>query len=95
MSKKILITCIGSRGDVQPFLSLALHLRSTYSHTCIIAAHPEFQQWIEAAGFEFAVIGESMVENVMGDEGKQMANASVWEVLGRAKRFFGRMGTVW
>ena len=38
---------IGSRGDVQPYISLARGLIAD-GHRCKIATHGEFQEWIEA-----------------------------------------------
>lgn len=38
---------IGSRGDVQPYIALAKGLMAD-GHTCRIATHGEFQEWIES-----------------------------------------------
>lgn len=38
---------IGSRGDVQPYISLAKGLMAE-GHKCRIATHGEFQEWIES-----------------------------------------------
>lgn len=38
---------VGSRGDVQPYISLAKGLMAD-GHRCKIATHREFQTWIEA-----------------------------------------------
>ncbi|KAG1638403.1 hypothetical protein G6F44_008868 [Rhizopus delemar] len=52
------ITCltIGSRGDVQPYLALCKELKKD-GHTCRIATHPEYQEWVEEYGLEFKSIG--------------------------------------
>lgn len=93
MPKKILITCIGSRGDAQPFIALGLFLKPTY--TVIIAAHPECKNWIEAEGFTFAPIGASMVDAVASEEGRKLAQSSIFNVVRVAKAFFGKLLPVW
>jgi len=53
---KILLTSIGTRGDVQPLLALALELR-TIGHTPKFCVPTNFKQWIESFGFEFHPYG--------------------------------------
>ena len=40
---------IGSRGDVQPYIALALRLKKD-GHTIVIITHDEFKGWIEGYG---------------------------------------------
>ncbi|WVF67372.1 hypothetical protein IAT40_002127 [Kwoniella sp. CBS 6097] len=42
----IVIFIVGSRGDVQPYLSLALHLIQSHSHRVRIATHPDFKDFV-------------------------------------------------
>ncbi|KAF1797863.1 hypothetical protein FB192DRAFT_1289012, partial [Mucor lusitanicus] len=58
-------TCltIGSRGDVQPYVALCKELQKD-GHTCRIATHPEYEQWVTEHGIEFRSIG--------GDPGELM-----------------------
>lgn len=56
MSKRIVISTIGTRGDVQPYLSLALELRAK-GYDVVVGAPADFQQEIEALGLEFHSIG--------------------------------------
>ncbi|OCF77518.1 hypothetical protein I204_01506 [Kwoniella mangroviensis CBS 8886] len=42
----IVIFIVGSRGDVQPYLSLALHLITSHSHRIRIATHPDFKDFV-------------------------------------------------
>ncbi|KAI8852788.1 hypothetical protein BC829DRAFT_383798 [Chytridium lagenaria] len=48
------ITCltIGTRGDVQPYIALCKRLAMD-GHTCRIATHLEYKEWIEEHGIEF------------------------------------------
>ena len=55
--KPMRITCItiGTRGDVQPFVALCLGLMKD-GHTCTIATHLEFREWILGFGISFKEI---------------------------------------
>ncbi|CAH7687696.1 hypothetical protein PPACK8108_LOCUS22522 [Phakopsora pachyrhizi] len=48
----------GSRGDIQPYISLCQALKKD-GHTCRIASHGEYKPWIEDYGIEFVEIGGS------------------------------------
>ncbi|KIM67036.1 glycosyltransferase family 1 protein [Scleroderma citrinum Foug A] len=52
---------IGSRGDVQPYISLAKGLIAD-GHRCKIATHGEFQAWIESYGIEYGYVGGDPAE---------------------------------
>src|SRR5262245_61905912 len=56
---KLLVASIGSRGDVQPLLALALELRAL-GHTPVLCAAPNFQAWIESFGIDFVPIGPDL-----------------------------------
>src|SRR5215471_864954 len=53
---KVLLTTIGSRGDVQPLLALAVELRSL-GHSASLCVPPNFQEWVESLGFSCIPIG--------------------------------------
>jgi hypothetical protein len=65
--KPLHFTCItiGTRGDVQPYIALCKALMKD-GHTCRIATHEEFKDWIEEHGIEFRCIG--------GDPGELMVS---------------------
>ncbi|KAF9104596.1 Sterol 3-beta-glucosyltransferase [Mortierella sp. AM989] len=56
--KPLHITCltIGSRGDVQPYIAFCKRLKED-GHTCRIATHSEYREWIESHGIEFGHVG--------------------------------------
>ncbi|MCB1669980.1 MAG: glycosyltransferase family 1 protein [Pseudomonadales bacterium] len=56
---RILLSTIGSRGDVQPLVALALALREMNQavHFCV---PPDFRQWIEDLGFTVTTIGPEL-----------------------------------
>ena len=56
---KLLLSSIGSRGDVQPLLALALELRAL-GHTPVVCVAPNFQPWIESFGIDFVPIGPDL-----------------------------------
>lgn len=57
----IVIQIVGSRGDVQPFVSLGLTLQQC-GHRVRIATHATFQQFVESMGLEFFCIGGDPTE---------------------------------
>lgn len=61
------ITCltIGSRGDVQPYIALCKRLMQD-GHSCRIATHGEYKDWIEGHGIEFGLVGVSIRQNCVG-----------------------------
>jgi vancomycin aglycone glucosyltransferase len=53
---RVLLTTIGTRGDVQPLLALAYGLQSE-GHQAAFCAPPDFATWIGELGFPFTPIG--------------------------------------
>lgn len=56
---QVLLSSIGSRGDVQPILALALELRALGHHARLCVA-PNFKEWIESRGLECTPIGPDL-----------------------------------
>jgi Glycosyltransferase family 28 N-terminal domain len=56
------IHVIGSRGDVQPFVSLGRVLKRAYGHRVRLATHPKFKRFVEENGLEFFSIGGDPTE---------------------------------
>ena len=55
-----LITVMGTRGDVQPFVALGLHLQRSRGWRVVLAAPPEFRSFVEGWGLEHEDIGLSL-----------------------------------
>lgn len=55
-SRRFTMLTIGSRGDVQPYIALALRLMED-GHKCVIVTHDEFKSWIESYGIEHRQAG--------------------------------------
>ena len=53
---RVLFSTIGSRGDVQPLVALASHLK-VLGHEVRICAPPDFREWIESLGIPATPIG--------------------------------------
>jgi len=58
---KILLSSIGSRGDVQPLVALGVELRKL-GHEARLCVAPNFQEWIEAYSLECVPIGPDLRE---------------------------------
>jgi hypothetical protein len=58
-SMKILISSIGSRGDVQPMMALALELRAL-GHDTLLCVPPNFKSWVESYGLVCMPVGSDM-----------------------------------
>lgn len=58
----VVMHIVGSRGDVQPFVSLGKVLRNSYGHRVRLATHPTFRQLVEENGLEFFSIGGDPAE---------------------------------
>jgi vancomycin aglycone glucosyltransferase len=84
---RVLLSTIGSRGDVQPLVALATELRTLGQdvHLCV---PPDFREWIEGLGFTVTPIGPVLRTHAAAtpalqsapltlEQRRQMAEASV------------------
>ena len=53
---RVLLTTIGTRGEVQPMVALALQLRDLGQEVCLCVP-PDFREWIEGLGFVMVALG--------------------------------------
>ena len=60
---EVLIASIGSRGDVQPIVALALELRAL-GHTARLCVAPNFKDWVESFGLACVPIGPDLKKHV-------------------------------
>ncbi len=56
---RILLSSIGSRGDVQPIIALGVELRKLGHHARLCVA-PNFKEWVESYGLECVPIGPDL-----------------------------------
>lgn len=59
MPKRIAIATIGTQGDVQPYVSLAVALKAR-GYSVVVGASADFQSMIESRGLEFWSLGDSI-----------------------------------
>jgi vancomycin aglycone glucosyltransferase len=62
---RLLLSTIGTRGDVQPLVALALQLRAL-GHTVHFCAPPDFRGWIDSLGFPVTPVGRELRRATMG-----------------------------
>jgi len=62
---RVLLSTIGSRGDVQPLLALALQLRDL-GQEIRLCVPPDFREWIEGLGFAVTPIGPELKKATAG-----------------------------
>jgi sterol 3beta-glucosyltransferase len=65
------IVAIGSRGDVQPFVALALGLKNR-GHEVTLMAHENFKEFVEGFGLSFSPLRGNVEEMLQSDEGMQV-----------------------
>ncbi len=96
---QVLLSSIGSRGDVQPILALAIELQAL-GHRARLCVAPNFKEWIESYGVECVPIGPDLKKLTGGtvpgkpvlppkEQLQKMAEESVREqfrVIARAAR---------
>ena len=97
---QVLLSSIGSRGDVQPILALALELQAL-GHQARLCVAPNFKEWIESYGLECTPIGPDLKKLTGGtvpgkpvlqfskEQWQQMADESVrtqFQVMAEAAR---------
>jgi len=86
---RVLLSTIGSRGDVQPLVALALHLKAR-GQDVRVCAPPDFSEWIETLGLPVTPIGPEVrkfaaarpmgarpTTSFTSEQRQQMADASV------------------
>src|SRR5512132_1425814 len=56
---RVLLSTIGSRGDVQPLVALALELRAL-GNDVRLCVPPDFREWIETLGLPVTSIGPEL-----------------------------------
>jgi vancomycin aglycone glucosyltransferase len=93
---RVLFSTIGSRGDVQPVVALASHLKAL-GHEVRVCVPPDFRAWIEGLGIPVTPIGPEVRKfaasrpqrPITAEQRRQMAEATVatqFETLAAASR---------
>lgn len=80
-SKKIFISTIGSRGEAQPALALALELVKL-GHKPTLCIPPNFKTWVESFGIECVPVGPDLQNLPKPPAGKKMPKPSIAAMRG-------------
>lgn len=74
---KAVITSLGSTGDVQPLLALAVEMRAR-GHEPVLAFSPEFRRLVEPLGFSLVPIGPALTTELLAKvQGPQLKMKSL------------------
>lgn len=73
---KVLMSSIGSRGDVQPILALAIQVQAL-GHEARLCVAPNFKEWVESFGIECFPIGPDLKQLTGGTAPKSPINPSI------------------
>lgn len=80
MPQTIALTAIGTRGDVQPYVALALGLKKA-GYGVRVVAPDNFADFVGAQGIDFAPTGLDIQQLLQSDEGKEVADQTFWQRL--------------
>ncbi|WP_369198262.1 glycosyltransferase [Streptomyces djakartensis] len=65
---RVLLSTIGSRGEVQPVIALAVQLREA-GHEAVVCAPPDFREWAGSLGVTYVGVGPELRATAMRTEG--------------------------
>lgn len=82
---KVILTSIGSRGDVQPMVAIAQALVRR-GHAPVIAAPPDFESWVRSFGFDFVPLGIDV--NAFMQEHREALGGNIWKFFHETRRLF-------
>ncbi len=84
---RILIATVGTRGDLQPFLALAVGLKSA-GHAVSLCTHERYRETIGDAGIDYAHMNDDVLELLDSPEGKAITENSttIWRLIPIALR---------
>ncbi|KAI9164362.1 hypothetical protein H9P43_008201 [Blastocladiella emersonii ATCC 22665] len=93
----VLIPCIGTRGDVQPYVALATSVMARdASYRFVLGAHPEYEPFIRGHGLDFFPVSPSIHDALHGsDAGRAIKNAGMFSMLARTRDLFRYMHGGW
>ena len=75
MGSKILIATYGSRGDVEPFLALALGLKAR-GHQVALATSTRIADWIGEWGIDFLPMSDAALAQIETEDGRTMLDGA-------------------
>jgi UDP:flavonoid glycosyltransferase YjiC (YdhE family) len=93
---KILITCVGTRGDVQPFLGLAKSLIHSGQYQVTLVADSDAKNLIQSHGVDYLPFSKSIQHELLHTEaGKATKKANVFQLSAAVKAFMTPLMESW
>jgi sterol 3beta-glucosyltransferase len=90
----LVIVTSGSRGDVQPYLALALRARAA-GHRVTLATHAIFRPWIESCGVAFRCLHGDPKQMLSNPGGRAWladgSRSGLWQFVREFRRDFGAL----
>jgi sterol 3beta-glucosyltransferase len=81
---KIKLLTLGTRGDVQPFVALALGLKS-HGHEVTLCTSKSFEEFVTSYGVSFFPINADYMKMAESEEGKKMLGKNPVEIMKNMK----------
>lgn len=77
---RIAILTLGTRGDMQPYVALALGLRAA-GHDVVISGPENFADWVQGFGFDYVSGGLDLQALLQSPEGRDLISGSLFAIL--------------
>ncbi len=91
---QVLLSSIGSRGDVQPILALALELRAL-GHNANLCVAPNFKEGVESFGLACIPIGPDLKKVAGGSPPSKPVKPSRAQTVSQRVRLRHRVSSSW
>jgi len=77
---RIAILTLGTRGDIQPYVALALGLRAA-GHDVVISGPENFSDWVQGFGFEYVSGGLDLQALLQSPEGRDLISGGLFAII--------------
>ncbi len=77
---RIAILTLGTRGDVQPYIALALGLRAA-GHDVVISGPENFTDWVQSFGFDYVSGGLDLQALLQSPEGRDLISGGLLAII--------------
>ena len=84
---RIALLTLGSRGDTQPFISLAIRLKEM-GHDVVLGARPDYTELVEKYGIEFMPLGPHITPHI-SDMSKVIASGNFFKFMLKTRQLKG------
>jgi len=77
---RIAILTLGTRGDMQPYVALALGLRAA-GHDVVISGPENFAEWVQGFGFDYVSGGLDLQALLQSPAGRDLISGSLFAII--------------